>query len=266
MNINEVTMTTVEIAARTGKRHDHVLRDADRAIELVAKASTVNGPNSGVVESTYLDRKNEARRMLVLNKHMVFTIITGYDTALRYAVVGRWIELEQAMSPAFASQAITATLIDLQSRVDMMAPVYREHVRKGTTGHGHTWSAACAIADVPPLIAKAYFKATGRFAVRRPTVVSLETPSGPLMPTAKGFELGYFKKKGTGHGQNADGFNVTAKGLEWLKGHRDAILAWDVERKKVRPVCDADGFVVDIIGEGSAAMTVADLPRKEVTQ
>ena len=265
MNINEVTMTTVEIAAMTGKRHDNVLRDADHAIELVTKAALLKSEECsrsnqiGAVEGTYQDGRNATRRMLVLNRHMVFTLITGYDTTLRYTVVGRWIELEQAANPTFASQAITDTLIALQARVDLMEPVYREHVRKGTTGHGHTWSAACAIADVPALIAKAYFKATGRFAIRRPKVVSLETPSGPLMPTAKGFELGYFKRKGTGHGQNADGFNVTAKGLEWLKGHRDGILAWDAERKKVRPVHDADGYVTGITGEGSAKLTTRDL-------
>lgn len=260
MNINEVTMTTVEIAAMTGKAHKNVLRDADRAIELISKsrASDLSRQTEGATEATF-ENRGKQYRMMVLNRHMVFTLITGYDTTLRYTVVGRWIELEQAANPAFASQAIADTLIALQARVDLMEPVYREHVRKGTTGHGHTWSAACAIADVPPQIAKAYFKATGRFAIRRPKVVSLETPSGPLMPTAKGFELGYFKRKGTGHGQNADGFNVTAKGLEWLKGHRDGILAWDAERKKVRPVLDADGFVTAITGEGSAKLTTRDL-------
>lgn len=260
-HINEITMTSVEIAAMTGKRHDNVLRDADRIVEQVAHLKS----EAGSVEATYLDGNKQERRMLVLNKQMVFTIITGYDSGLRHTVIGRWIELEQAANPMFGSQAITDTLNDLQTRVDMMAPVYAEHVRKGTSGHGHTWSAACFIADVPPQIAKSYFKAIGRFERERPKVVSLETPSGPIVPTKKGFDLGYFKrKKYTGHGQNKDGFNVTNTGLEWLKGYRDAILAWDIERKKVRAVVDAEGYVTDIIGEGSEGMTLADLPRKEV--
>ena len=40
--LNTITMTTVEIAAMTGKRHDNVLRDADRAIELVNKSRASN--------------------------------------------------------------------------------------------------------------------------------------------------------------------------------------------------------------------------------
>nr|WP_314563801.1 Rha family transcriptional regulator [uncultured Pseudomonas sp.] len=256
---NAITMTSVEIAAMTGKRHDNVLRDADRIIENVAHLKS----EAGSVEATYLDGNKQERRMLVLSKQMVFTIITGYDSGLRHTVIGRWIELELAANPMFGSQAITDTLNDLQTRVDMMAPVYAEHVRKGTSGHGHTWSAACFIADVPPQIAKSYFKAIGRFERERPKVVSLETSSGPIMPTKKGFDLGYFKrKKYTGHGQNKDGFNVTNAGLEWLKGYRDAILAWDIERKKIRPVVDAEGYVIDISGHGGKGMTVVDLPRE----
>lgn len=33
--IKEITMNTIEIAAMTGKRHDHVLRDVDRVIAQV---------------------------------------------------------------------------------------------------------------------------------------------------------------------------------------------------------------------------------------
>ena len=125
--LNTITMTTVEIAAMTGKRHDHVLRDADRAIELVMKSrasnlrSQIESKDVDATEGTF-ENRGKQYRMLVLNKHLVFTLITGYDTALRYTVIGRWIELEQAANPAFASQAITETLIDLQTRVDAMAP------------------------------------------------------------------------------------------------------------------------------------------------
>lgn len=105
--IKEITMNTIEIAAMTGKRHDHVLRDVDRVI------AQVGAPKSGATESSYTTAQGKVLRMLVLNKQMVFTLITGYDTGLRHTVVGRWIELEQSANPAFASQAITATLNDL---------------------------------------------------------------------------------------------------------------------------------------------------------
>jgi len=270
MSINEVTMTTVEIAAMTGKRHDHVLRDADRAIEQIGarksgatESNTGNDPKSGAVESTYLDRKNEARRMLVLNKHMVFTIITGYDTGLRHTVIGRWIELEQIANPAFGSQAITDTLNDLQARVDMMAPAYAEHTRKGTVGRGYLVDEACRMADLPARAVRDWFLSRKVAIKRRVGPVTVNGQEIRIEVNPKFIEQGYAKKGASrSHGGHPDGYKLTLKGLEWLKGHRNAILAWDAERKKVRPVHDADGFVVDITGEGSAAMTVADLPRK----
>lgn len=138
---NSVTMTTVEIAELTGKRHDNVLRDA-RAI-----VAQINALKSEAIETVYTDGRGREKPMLVLDKHLTFTLITGYDTGLRYNVVGRWIELEQAANPAFAAQAITETLKDLQSRVNAMAPAFDEHVRKGRT-IGYSWREACRLADI----------------------------------------------------------------------------------------------------------------------
>lgn len=264
MNINEVTMTTVEIAAMTGKRHDNVLRDADRAIELVSKsrASNLRSQIEGATEATF-ESRGKQYRMLVLNRHMVFTLITGYDTTLRYTVVGRWIELEQAANPAFTSQAITATLIDLQSRVDMMAPAYKEHTRKGTTGRGYLVDEACRMAEVPCKVTREWFLERKVTIKRRTGPVTVEGQAVIIEAHPQFIDKGYAKKGASrSHGGHPDGFKLTLKGLEWLKTKREVILAWDAERKKVRLVHDADGFVVDITGEGSAAMTVADLPRK----
>jgi phage regulator Rha-like protein len=138
---NSVTMTTIEIAELTGKRHDNVLRDA-RAI-----VAQINGLKSEAIETVYTDGRGREKPMLVLDKHLTFTLITGYDSGLRYNVVGRWIELEQAANPAFAAQAITETLKDLQSRVNAMAPAFDEHVRKGRT-IGYSWREACRLADI----------------------------------------------------------------------------------------------------------------------
>lgn len=267
MLINEVTMTTVEIAAMTGKRHDNVLRDADRAVGLVSQSQEKMASNLrasiGAAESTYMDGMNRPKRMLVLNRHMVFTLITGYDTSLRYTVVGRWIELEQAANPAFASQAITETLISLQSRVDMMAPAFAEHTRKGTVGRGYLVDEACRMADLPARAVRDWFLARKVTVKRTVGPVTVNGQETRIEVNPKFIEQGYAKKGASrSHGGHPDGYKMTLKGLEWLKGHRDTILAWDADRKKVRAVHDADGFIVDITGEGSVAMTVADLPRK----
>lgn len=252
----EITMTTVEIAAMTGKRHDNVLRDADSVIELVSKSrpSVLRSQIEGVTESTF-ESRGKQYRMLILNKQMVFTLITGYDTALRYTVVGRWIELEQAANPAFASQAITETLIDLQTRVDAMAPAYDEHVRKGTTT-GYTWREACRLAGVAnPDKVMEMFIATGR-AAKRKDLTRMHpkyAKSGwvrEVSTSNKAIQL-------TGHL-----FKVTLKGInEWLRPNAENIAKGLIEHRKPRPVVDTDGYVIDIKGDGAARMTIADLPK-----
>ena len=257
-DLKTITMTTVEIAAMTGKRHDHVLRDADRALELIGKSraptlgSQITDEGTGAVEGTY-ENRGKQYRMLTLNKQMVFTIITGYDTALRFTVVGRWIELEQAANPAFGSQAITDTLIDLQSRVDMMAPAYAEHTRKGTR-EGYTWREACRLADVA-----------------NPDKVLAMLKDKGLARTSKGLTELHPKYTERGHAKAVNRrsqavqltgnlFRITHKGLtEWLQPNAQAIAQALKEHLKVRPVVDADGFVVDIVGEGASGKTVQDV-------
>jgi len=211
--INTVTMTTVEIAELTGKRHDNVLRDA-RAI-----VDHVNALKSEAVESTYKDRKGEPRPMLILDKHLTFTLITGYDTGLRYNVVGRWIELEQAANPAFAAQAITETLKDLQNRVDAMAPVYDEHVRKGRTV-GYSWREACRLADIEhpdKLLALMITQGKARKTTQGHTQLHPQYEQAGFIKTLKPSNL--VVSKNGGHL-----FKITHKGLnKWLKSKAEVM-------------------------------------------
>ncbi|NBB34168.1 Rha family transcriptional regulator [Pseudomonas sp. BC115LW] len=253
-DIKAITMTTIEIAAMTGKRHDHVLRDADKAMSLVHEKMA---PDLGACsEATYLDSYKREKRMLVLNKQMVFTLITGYDTELRYTVVGRWIELEQAANPTFASQAITATLIDLQTRVDMMAPAYAEHTRKGTTT-GYTWREACRLAGVENPD-KVLAMLVDKGLARRFNGLTSLAPKFIERGDAKRVSKANKAIQMTGHL-----FKVTLKGVdEWLRPNAEKIAKALIEHRKPRPVVDSDGYVTDIKGEGSAHMTIVDLPKE----
>ena len=257
--IKEITMTTVEIAAMTGKRHDNVLRDAHAIVAKVnalkSEECSNNDQSTGAIEATYLDGRKAERPMLVLNKHMVFTLITGYDTGLRYTVVGRWIELEQAANPAFASQAITETLIDLQTRVDAMAPAYDEHVRKGRTS-GYTWREACRLAGVmnPD---KVLAMLVDKGLARRSNGLTSLAPKFIERGDAKRVSKANKAIQLTGHL-----FKVTLKGVdEWLRPNAENIAKALIEHRKPRPVVDTDGYVIDIKGDGAARMTIADLPK-----
>ncbi|EFB3572406.1 Rha family transcriptional regulator [Escherichia coli] len=73
-----VSMTSVEIAELTGKRHDHVLRDIRNMVE------ELNGPNSGGVgEEVYKDAKGESRTMYRLDRKHTFILVAGYSVHLR---------------------------------------------------------------------------------------------------------------------------------------------------------------------------------------
>lgn len=206
MSINTVTMTTVEIAELTGKAHKNVLRDAH------AMLKKVNGLRSELVESTYMDRKGEMRPMLVLDKHLTFTLITGYDTGLRHEVVGRWIELEAQANPGFLAETVKDTLNTLQARINAMAPAFAEHTRKGRT-IGYGLREACRIAgiDHPDKFLK-LLMIQGR---------ARETPEGhiQLHPSyaAKGFVKPLKPSNLITENNGGHLFKITAKGLaEWL--------------------------------------------------
>lgn len=62
----DITMTTVEIAAMTGKQHKNVLRDADTALELVTeKMASDLRASIGATEAIYQDAYKRDKRMLI---------------------------------------------------------------------------------------------------------------------------------------------------------------------------------------------------------
>ncbi|SED25799.1 Phage regulatory protein Rha [Pseudomonas mohnii] len=212
MLTNTVTMTTVEIAELTGKAHKNVLADARKVIEMIGGLKSQ--PSSlGYSEATYTNKQNKEHPMLVLDKHLTFTLITGYDTGLRHNVVGRWIELEQVANPAFAAQAITETLNELQARVNAMAPAYDEHVRKGRTV-GYSWREACRLADIDhpdKLLAVLVSLGRARKTTQGHTQLHPDYERDGFIKTLKPSNL--VVSKNGGHL-----FKITSKGLtEWLK-------------------------------------------------
>lgn len=89
MNVSnkEMTMTTLEIAELTGKRHDNVLVDFRNQCEALGV---------GVLgfQDTYKSSQNKDLPMYVLPKDEVLCLISGYDTKARMAIIKRWQELE----------------------------------------------------------------------------------------------------------------------------------------------------------------------------
>jgi phage regulator Rha-like protein len=86
---SEPTMSSLEIAERTGKRHADVMRDVRTMLEQL-------GNDERSFASVYRDAKGEARPCFELPKDLTMTLITGYSIPLRKAVLDRLHELEEA--------------------------------------------------------------------------------------------------------------------------------------------------------------------------
>ncbi len=83
-----VSMTTLEIAELTGKRHGNVMRDALGLLK-------VSELKSELAEISYRDDQGKDRKAYRLTKAATFTLITGYSAELRYKCWLRLDELEQ---------------------------------------------------------------------------------------------------------------------------------------------------------------------------
>jgi len=84
---SNLTMSSLEIAELTGKRHDHVIRD----IEVILENVGINPPKFGAV---YKDAKGEERKCYNLPKRESILVVTKYSDKARLAVIDRWLQLE----------------------------------------------------------------------------------------------------------------------------------------------------------------------------
>ncbi|MEZ7502317.1 Rha family transcriptional regulator [Psychrobacter sp. Arc29] len=80
-------MTSREIADLTGKRHADVSRD----IRVMFDDLQIDVSKSAHI---YLDALNRQQTEYLLDQELTFTLVTGYSTKLRNAVIRRWLDLE----------------------------------------------------------------------------------------------------------------------------------------------------------------------------
>ena len=105
-----LTMSSLEISALTGKRHDHVIRDIRAMLDALKDA-----PDLGHVREDKDARGYTA--MFHLDRELTDTLLTGYSVPMRRKVVARWHELEAKVAaplqppvalPDFTNPAIAA--------------------------------------------------------------------------------------------------------------------------------------------------------------
>lgn len=85
--IKKETMTSIEIAEVTEKRHDSVLRDIRNLLSQGVDAHNF-------VETFYIDKSNRQQKCFSLTKKGCLILASGYDALLREKIINRWEELE----------------------------------------------------------------------------------------------------------------------------------------------------------------------------
>ncbi|WP_244480135.1 Rha family transcriptional regulator [Methylobacterium sp. Leaf465] len=91
---NGLTMSSREIADRTGKRHDNVMRDA-RVMPIALHGAA----NLLRFEGVYRDAKGEERPIYNLPKRETLILVSGYSVTMRAAIIDRWQEPEAQQAP-----------------------------------------------------------------------------------------------------------------------------------------------------------------------
>ena len=87
ISTQEKTMTSIEIADLTDKRHNNVLRDIRNMLDELG----IDAPN---FEHIYLDAYKREQTMFKLNRKLTDCLLTGYSAKARMMVIERWHELE----------------------------------------------------------------------------------------------------------------------------------------------------------------------------
>jgi phage antirepressor YoqD-like protein len=84
-------MSSKRIAEKTGKRHDHVLRDIKNMISDLEKDSPVLGD---VDYQTFIDERGYTSEVL-LNERLSLCLASGYSISLRMMIIDDWAEMKK---------------------------------------------------------------------------------------------------------------------------------------------------------------------------
>jgi len=81
-NSNVATMSSIEIAELTGKRHDHVIADIRTMLDEL-------GIQSPEFSGDYIDARNRAKPCFNLPKRETLILVSGYSIAMRAKIIDR---------------------------------------------------------------------------------------------------------------------------------------------------------------------------------
>lgn len=106
-NSNNATMSSREIAELTGKNHADVMRDIRAMLDSLKK-------DASSFADIYSDAYGRSQPCFSLQKRETLILVSGYDVAMRAAIIDRWQELEAKQPsnvvamPDFSNPALAA--------------------------------------------------------------------------------------------------------------------------------------------------------------
>lgn len=90
MSVSEMTMSSLEIAELTGKRHDNILADIRKMLAEIQSPEKLGD---------YQDGLGRTYPMLLLDKEEALCLVSGYNIKMRMAIIKRWQQLEMENRP-----------------------------------------------------------------------------------------------------------------------------------------------------------------------
>jgi phage antirepressor YoqD-like protein len=111
---NVLTMSSIEIAELTGKRHDNVMVD----IVKMLKDLEIHAPD---FTGTYKTARGNEYKCYNLPKRETLILVSGYSVTMRARIIDRWQEIEEKQTPATPKTYIEALEKLLESEKEKLA-------------------------------------------------------------------------------------------------------------------------------------------------
>ena len=139
-----LTMSTLEIAGLTGKRHNNVLRDARSMLEKLSLPVLS-------FERCYRGEDGKQHPVINLPKRECLILVSGYSVEMRARIIDRWLELEAALDGATRSAPAVIRAFDGWTPAEINARVGLVTAYRLTIGPaGGLWAMQRLGFPIPP--------------------------------------------------------------------------------------------------------------------
>ncbi len=119
---DQPTLSSLEIAERTGKRHDHVMADSRSMLRALGVLNELS-EGAPSFRGTYRTAQGKEAPCFNLPKRECLILVSGYSVELRAAIIDRWQELEQAQAPCIPTHVEALRLAaDAIERAEQVLP------------------------------------------------------------------------------------------------------------------------------------------------